>query len=82
MTRVQVGILKKTKGDKQNDNHRNGKRNGKADSGVRGIQGHLKLYSFVINSPSDHLDKVEKIINLVFENPRSLKYRDQFAVKP
>ena len=42
------------------------------------IQDYLNLYSFVINSPSDHLEKVEKIINLVFENPKSLKYRDQF----
>ena len=46
------------------------------------IQDYLNLYSFVINSPSDHLEKVEKIINLVFENPKLLKYRDQFAVKP
>lgn len=42
------------------------------------IQDYLNLYSFVINSPSDHLEKVEKIINLVFENPKSLKCRDQF----
>ena len=46
------------------------------------IQDYLNLYSFVINSPSDHLEKVEKIINLVFENPKSLKYRDQFGSKP
>ena len=43
------------------------------------IQDYLNLYSFVINPPSDHLEKVEKIINLVFENPKSLKYRDQFT---
>ena len=43
------------------------------------IQDYLNLYSFVINSPFDHLEKVEKIINLVFENPKSLKYRDQFT---
>lgn len=43
------------------------------------IQNYLNLYSFVINSPSDHLEKVEKIINLVFENPKSLKYRNQFT---
>ena len=34
------------------------------------IQNYLNLYSFVINSPSDHLEKVEKIINLVFEPRR------------
>lgn len=39
------------------------------------LQNYLNLYSFVINSPIDHLEKVEKIINLVFENPKSLKYR-------
>ena len=43
------------------------------------LQNYLNLYSFVINPPSDHLEKVEKIINLVFENPKSLKYREQFA---
>jgi transposase-like protein len=39
------------------------------------LQGYLNLYSFVINAPEDHLEKVEKIINLVFENPKSLRYR-------
>ena len=43
------------------------------------LQNYLNLYSFVINSPFDHLEKVEKIINLVFENPKSLKYREQFG---
>ena len=43
------------------------------------LQNYLNLYAFVINPPSDHLEKVERIINLVFENPKSLKYRDQFG---
>ena len=43
------------------------------------LQNYLNLYAFVINPPSDHLEKVEKIINLVFKNPKSLKYRAQFA---
>lgn len=43
------------------------------------LQNYLNLYSFVINPPDDHLEKVEKIIDLVFENPKSLKYRDQFG---
>ena len=38
------------------------------------LQNYLNLYSFVINPPSDHLEKVEKIIKMVFENPKSLKY--------
>lgn len=44
------------------------------------LQNYLNLYSFVINPPVDHLEKVEVIIKLVFENPKSLKYRDQFSV--
>lgn len=43
------------------------------------LQNYLNLYSFVINPPYDHLEKVEKIIKMVFENPKSLKYRDQFG---
>ena len=42
------------------------------------LHDYLNLYAFVINPPSDHLEKVEKIINLVFQNPKSLKYREQF----
>lgn len=43
------------------------------------LQGYLNLYSFVINAPADHLEKVVKIIKMVFENPKSLRYRDQFG---
>lgn len=43
------------------------------------LQNYLNLYSFVINPPSDHLEKVEKIIKMVFENPKSLKHREQFV---
>lgn len=43
------------------------------------LQNYLNLYSFVINAPDDHLEKVENIIKMVFENPKSLKYRDQFG---
>lgn len=43
------------------------------------LQNYLNLYSFVINAPDDYLEKVENIIKMVFENPKSLKYRDQFG---
>ena len=43
------------------------------------LQGYLNLYAFVINPPSDYLEKVEKLIKMVFENPKSLRYRDQFG---
>jgi len=43
------------------------------------LQGYLNLYAFVINPPSDYLEKVEKLIKMVFENPKSLRYRDQFS---
>ena len=44
------------------------------------LQGYLDLYSFVINEPKDHLEKVEKIIKMVFEKPKLLRYRQQFGV--
>lgn len=43
------------------------------------LQGYLNLYAFTINPPVEPFEKVEKIINLVFENPKSLRYRDQFG---
>ena len=43
------------------------------------LQNYLNLYSFVINATDDHLEKVENIIKMVFENPKSFKYRDQFG---
>lgn len=39
------------------------------------LQGYLNLYAFVINPPSDYLEKVEKILHLAFENPKLLRYR-------
>ncbi len=44
------------------------------------IQGYLNLYAFVVNLPSDRLEKVDKILNLVFENPKLLRYRDRTSV--
>ena len=44
------------------------------------IQGYLNLYSFVLNPPSDRLEKVDKILNLVFQKPKLLRYRDRTTV--
>ena len=44
------------------------------------LQGYLDLYAFVINPPSEYLEKVEKLIKMVFENPKLLRYRDLFGV--
>jgi len=46
------------------------------------IQGYLNLFSFVMNPPSDHLEKVELLLDLSFSNPKSLRYRDFFAPIP
>jgi len=43
------------------------------------LQAYLNLYAFVINPPFDHLEKVEKIIEMAFNSPKGLKYRDQFV---
>ena len=44
------------------------------------IQGYLNLYSFVLNPPFDRLEKVDKILNLVFQKPKLLRYRDRTTV--
>ena len=43
------------------------------------LQGYLDLYAFVVNPPIEPLEKVEKIIKLAFDYPKSLRYRDQFG---
>ena len=42
-------------------------------------QGFLNLFSFVMNPPANHLEKVEKIMDLAFQIPKSLRYRDFYA---
>lgn len=44
------------------------------------IQAYLNLYSFVLNPPYDKLEKVEKLLNLAFENPKLLRYRNKSTV--
>lgn len=42
------------------------------------IQNYLNLYSFILNPPFDKLEKVDILLNLVFQNPKLLRFRDQF----
>ena len=44
------------------------------------LQDYMNLYVFVANPPHDPLEKVEKIINLAFENPKKLRYREFYSV--
>jgi hypothetical protein len=43
------------------------------------LQGYLNLFAFVTNPPVEMLEKVELVIKLAFQNPKSLRYRDFFA---
>ena len=43
------------------------------------IQAYLNLYSFVLNPPYDKLEKVDYLLNLAFENPKLLRFRDMFG---
>jgi len=43
------------------------------------LQDYLNLFAFVRNPPSEPLEKVEKLLHLAFQNPKSLRYRDQFG---
>lgn len=44
------------------------------------LQGYLDLYAFVVNPPVEPLEKVDLFINLVFKNPKSLRFRAQFGL--
>lgn len=43
------------------------------------IQGYLNLYAFVLNPPSDKLEKMDRLLNLVFQKPKLLRFRDRNA---
>lgn len=45
------------------------------------IQGFLNLFSFVMNPPDNHLEKVEVLMDLAFRNPKTLRYREFYRVK-
>jgi len=44
------------------------------------LQGYLNLFAFVTNPPNDMLEKVEKVIEMAFHNPKLLRYRDFYGV--
>lgn len=43
------------------------------------MQDYMNLFVFVKNPPYDSLEKVEKLLNLAFSNPKMLRYREQFG---
>jgi hypothetical protein len=45
-----------------------------------GLRGYLNLFSFVTNPPDEMLEKVELVINLAFQNPKTLRYRDFYGL--
>lgn len=45
------------------------------------LQGYLDLFSFVTNPPYDLVEKVDSLLNMVFQNPKLLRYRDFYQSK-
>ena len=45
------------------------------------LDGYLNLYAFVHNPPCDPLEKVELLLNMAFDNPHSLRYREYYRSK-
>ena len=68
--------------DPVNDIHDRLKRFLNAHSGFNrdNLQDYLNLFTFVRNPPYELLEKVEKVINLAFQKPKSLRYREQFGL--
>jgi hypothetical protein len=46
------------------------------------LQDYLNLFAFARNPPSEPLEKVEKLMDMAFKNPRLLRYRDHFGLNP
>jgi len=46
------------------------------------LQNWLNLFTFISNPPKHFLEKVDLIINLAFQNPKLLRYRDFFGSIP
>jgi transposase-like protein len=42
---------------------------------------YLNLFAFLRNPPIEPLEKVDKLVNLAFQNPKILRYREQFGLK-
>ena len=45
------------------------------------MQDYLNLFTFVMNPPANHLEKVEILMDLAFRNPKTLRYRKFYNVK-
>ena len=45
------------------------------------LQGFLNLFAFVTNPPVDKLEKVELLVEMAFQNPILLRYRDFHRIK-
>ena len=45
------------------------------------LQDYLNLFAFVMNPPTDNLEKVELLLDLAFQNPKTLRYRDFYTEK-
>ena len=46
------------------------------------LQGYLDFFALVTNPPSELLEKVELVIQMAFQNPKTLRFRDMFARNP
>jgi len=44
------------------------------------IQGYLNLFALVTNPPDDMLVKVESVVDLAFQNPKTLRYRKFYGI--
>jgi len=68
--------------DPVNDLHDSLKKFLNAHSGFNrdSLQDYLNLFAFVRNPPLEPLEKVETLVHLAFQNPKILRYRDQFGL--
>lgn len=45
------------------------------------LQGYLNLFSFTMNPPAEHLEKVEALLNLALNTRKTLRYRSFYRME-
>lgn len=48
----------------------------------RDLQGYLDLFHVIMNEPTDRMEKAAMVLDRAMSNPKTLRYRDFYGIKP
>lgn len=46
------------------------------------LQGYLDLFHVIVNEPADRLEKAAMVLDRAMRNPKTIRFRDHYNVKP